>query len=77
MSLRKKWISGPAFTTFKKILPPLSDTERQAMEAGSVWWDGELFSGKPDWSTLLNYGPVALTTQEQCFLDNEVATLLT
>lgn len=77
MSLRKKWISGPAFTRFKKILPPLSDTERQAMEAGSVWWDGELFSGKPNWSTLLNYGPVALTTQEQHFLDNEVATLLT
>lgn len=76
MSLRKKWITGPAFTTFKKILPPLSVTEQEAMEAGSVWWDGQLFSGKPDWSTLLAYGPSRLTEQEQQFLDNQVATLL-
>ncbi|MBM7455634.1 hypothetical protein HNR62_001506 [Oceanisphaera litoralis] len=76
MSLRKKWISGPAFATFKKILPPLSETEREAMEAGSVWWDGELFGGKPDWSTLMAYGPSTLTDAEQHFLDNQVETLL-
>lgn len=77
MSLRKKWISGPAFKTFKKILPPLSATEREAMEAGSVWWDGELFRGKPDWSKLMAYGPSSLTREEQDFLDNQVTTLLT
>ncbi|PSJ48083.1 acyl-CoA dehydrogenase [Zobellella endophytica] len=76
MSLRKKWISGPAFATFKKILPPLSATEREAMEAGSVWWDGELFCGKPDWSKLMAYGPSHLTDEEQHFLDNQVETLL-
>ncbi|MBU3823196.1 MAG: acyl-CoA dehydrogenase, partial [Candidatus Oceanisphaera merdipullorum] len=76
MSLRKKWISGPAFATFKKILPPLSVTEQEAMEAGSVWWDGQLFSGKPDWSQLLAYGPSSLTEEEQHFLDNQVETLL-
>ncbi|WP_375055033.1 acyl-CoA dehydrogenase [Zobellella sp. DQSA1] len=76
MSLRKKWISGPAFATFKKILPPLSATEREAMEAGSVWWDGELFRGKPDWSKLAAYGPSRLTEEEQQFLDNQVETLL-
>ncbi|NHI00606.1 MULTISPECIES: acyl-CoA dehydrogenase [Oceanimonas] len=76
MSLRKKWISGPAFATFKKVLPPLSATEREAMEAGSVWWDGELFSGRPDWSVLLSYGPSRLSEREQSFLDNEVETLL-
>lgn len=76
MSLRKKWISEPAFATFKKILPPLSVTEREAMEAGSVWWDGELFSGKPDWSRLMAYGPSTLTDEEQHFLDNQVETLL-
>ncbi|ART81442.1 acyl-CoA dehydrogenase [Oceanisphaera profunda] len=76
MSLRKKWISGPAFATFKKILPPLSVTEQEAMEAGSVWWDGQLFSGKPNWSQLLAYGPSRLSDEEQHFLDNEVATLL-
>lgn len=42
-SLRQKWISAPAFKLFKKVLPPLSSTEKEAMEAGSVWWDGELF----------------------------------
>ncbi|WP_445398203.1 acyl-CoA dehydrogenase [Zobellella sp. An-6] len=76
MSLRKKWISGPAFATFKKILPPLSATEREAMEAGSVWWDGELFCGNPDWSKLAAYGPSSLTDEEQQFLDNQVETLL-
>lgn len=76
MSLRKKWISEPAFATFKKILPPLSVTEQEAMEAGSVWWDGELFSGKPNWSTLLGYGASSLTADEQHFLDNQVETLL-
>ncbi|MBO1520224.1 acyl-CoA dehydrogenase [Oceanisphaera pacifica] len=76
MSLRKNWISKPAFATFKKILPPLSVTEREAMEAGSVWWDGELFSGKPDWSKLLSYGPSRLSEEEQHFLDNQVETLL-
>ena len=47
--IRRSLISKPVFAIFKKILPPLSDTEREAMEAGDVWWDGELFKGKPDW----------------------------
>ena len=40
-AMRKRYLSDPAFKMFKKVLPPLSDTEREAMEAGSVWWDGE------------------------------------
>lgn len=47
-SIRKKVVTRPVFGIFKKILPPLSATEREAMEAGSVWWDGELFRGNPD-----------------------------
>ena len=39
-NMRKRYLSDPAFKMFKKVLPPLSDTEREAMEAGSVWWDG-------------------------------------
>lgn len=46
-SIRKKVVTRPVFGIFKKILPPLSATEREAMEAGSVWWDGELFSRQP------------------------------
>ncbi|MGL5553198.1 MAG: hypothetical protein ACRDCV_12915, partial [Plesiomonas shigelloides] len=48
-SLRQRYISGPAFKVFKRILPPLSATEREAMEAGTVWWEGDLFRGQPDW----------------------------
>ncbi|WP_114766244.1 acyl-CoA dehydrogenase [Vibrio rhodolitus] len=75
-SLRRKWISDPAFKMFKKVLPPLSDTEREAMEAGSVWWDGELFSGRPDFTTLHQYPKPTLTAEEQSFMDNQLETLL-
>lgn len=75
-SLRRKWISDPAFKLFKKVLPPLSATEREAMEAGSVWWDGELFSGKPNFKTLHQYPKPVLTAEEQSFMDNELETLL-
>lgn len=75
-SLRRKWVSDPAFKMFKKVLPPLSDTEKEAMEAGSVWWDGDLFSGSPDWQKLHHYPKPTLTAEEQSFIDNEVETLL-
>ncbi|PMH46666.1 acyl-CoA dehydrogenase [Vibrio sp. 10N.286.49.B3] len=75
-SLRQKWISDPAFKMFKKVLPPLSNTEKEAMEAGSVWWDGELFSGKPNFDTLHQYPTPTLSAEEQSFIDNELETLL-
>ncbi|RXJ73673.1 acyl-CoA dehydrogenase [Veronia nyctiphanis] len=75
-SLRRRYVSDPAFKFFKKVLPPLSATEREAMEAGSVWWDGELFAGSPDWSKLHNYPKPVLTQEEQSFIDNELEELL-
>ncbi|MDC5810664.1 acyl-CoA dehydrogenase [Vibrio europaeus] len=75
-SLRRKWVSDPAFKMFKKVLPPLSSTEKEAMEAGSVWWDGELFSGRPDFTKLHQYPKPTLTAEEQSFMDNELETLL-
>ncbi len=56
-------------------MPPMSPTERDALEAGTVWWDGELFSGRPNWRRLLDAPRPALSPEEQRFLDNEVATL--
>ena len=50
--LRKAMISRPFLRTYLRLLPTMSDTEREALEAGTVWWDGELFSGNPDWSKL-------------------------
>ena len=49
---RRSLFSAPLFAWFKRVLPPMSATERDAIEAGTVWWDGELFSGKPDWDKL-------------------------
>lgn len=74
-SLRKTLISRPTLDLFRKILPGMSDTERDAIEAGTVWWDADLFSGKPDWKRLLKLPRPSLTEEEQSFLDNEVTQL--
>lgn len=74
--IRRSLITKPVFGIFKRILPPLSDTEREAMEAGDVWWDGDLFSGRPDWQKLLDVPEPKLTEDEQAFVDNQLATLL-
>ena len=67
--LRKALISRPFLRTYLRLLPAMSDTEREALEAGTVWWDGELFSGNPDWSKLRANPPPRLTAQEQAFID--------
>ena len=74
--IRRNLITKPVFAMFKRILPPLSDTEREAMEAGDVWWDGDLFQGKPDWQKLHSFPKAELNTDEQAFMDNQVETLL-
>ncbi len=74
-ALRRKLISDGVLALYRKILPPMSQTEREAIEAGSVWWDGELFSGKPDWNRLLTVARPALTPEEQRFLDVETQEL--
>ena len=75
-SVRKSLITRPVFSIFKRILPPLSSTEREAMESGSVWWEGELFAGKPNWETMHNYPKPTLSAEEQSFVDNQLETLL-
>ena len=70
--LRRALISRSMFATYRKVLPQMSETERDALEAGTVWWDGELFRGKPDWKKLLAYPTPKLTAAEQSFMDNEV-----
>jgi acyl-CoA dehydrogenase len=70
--LRRAVISRPLFATYRKVLPQMSETERDALEAGTVWWEGELFRGKPDWKKLHAYPKPTLTAAEQAFMDNEV-----
>lgn len=73
--VRKRLVSRPVMGLLRDALPPISETEREALESGDVWWDGELFSGKPDWQRLRDWPPPRLTRREQAFLDDQVETL--
>lgn len=73
--LRRRWLSMPLLAWFRRALPPLSDTEKEAIAAGTVWFDRELFSGAPDWRRLLETPPAALDAREQAFLDGPTETL--
>lgn len=75
LPLRRQYISRPIFAVFRGMMPPMSETERQALEAGTVWWDAELFSGKPDWRKLLNQPSPSLSAEEQAFLDGPTEAL--
>ena len=73
--IRRALLSNAMLRVFRKVMPPMSQTERDALEAGTVWWDGELFSGRPDWRKLLDVPAPRLTAEEQRFLDHECETL--
>ncbi len=70
--LRVKYLSEPMFNYIKKVLPSISDTERAAIEAGTAWWEAELFQGNPDWQRLLGHKTSELSTEEQAFMDGPV-----
>jgi acyl-CoA dehydrogenase len=73
--LRIALISAPFIKTYRRLLPPMSATERDALDAGTVWWDGELFTGNPDWRKLLEASPPQLSAEEQAFIDGPCETL--
>ncbi len=68
-SIRRKFVVEPAFGLVQKILPKVSDTEAQALDAGTVGFDAEIFSGSPDWAKLQAIPPIQLSREEQAFLD--------
>ncbi|MGB7803133.1 acyl-CoA dehydrogenase FadE [Buttiauxella sp.] len=70
--VRKSLISAPVFRSFRKVMPPMSRTEKEAIDAGTTWWEGDLFRGKPDWEKLHNYPQPKLTEEEQAFIDGPV-----
>lgn len=74
-SLRRDLLTRPIFQWAKGVMPTLSDTERDAIEAGDVWWDAQLFTGDPDWSILRHTPPARLSAEEQAFLEGPVETL--
>ena len=74
-ALRMRLISKPVYGLLSKTMPSISDTEREALEAGSTWWEKELFCGKPDWQMYNGISLPTLTSDEQSFIDNEVEEL--
>ncbi|YCI28402.1 acyl-CoA dehydrogenase FadE [Erwinia sp. PK3-005] len=71
-SMRRSMVSAPMLRTFRKVMPPMSRTEKEAIDAGTTWWEGDLFRGNPDWQKLHNYPQPRLTAEEQAFLDGPV-----
>src|SRR5450759_2259711 len=65
--MRRNVVSSAVFKIFRKILPQISATEQEAINAGTVWWDGDLFSGNPDWDKLLAFPKYGLSARSKPF----------
>ena len=68
-NIRQQHISKKLLAFYRKVMPEMSSTEQEAIDAGTVWWDGDIFSGKPDWDKLHRIPKGRLTAEEQAFLD--------
>ncbi|MEX0446495.1 acyl-CoA dehydrogenase FadE [Xenorhabdus sp. SGI246] len=64
--------SAPGLKAFRKVMPSMSSTEKEAIDAGTTWWEGDLFRGNPDWNKLHNYPKPQLTDEEQAFINGPV-----
>lgn len=73
--IRRNLVSTPVLGIMRKLLPPISETEQEAIDAGTVWWDGELFTGKPDWDALIDGPKPELSREEQAFIDGSATEL--
>jgi acyl-CoA dehydrogenase len=74
-AIRRNVIARPVFAWFRGALPQVSPSEQEALDAGTVWWDGDLFSGRPDWRKLLAIPRPELTVEERAFVDGPVEEL--
>ena len=74
-SFRRDYLTRPLFGWARGALPAMSETEREALEAGDVWWDAERFTGSPNWEKLMATPPATLSEREQAFLDGPVEAL--
>ncbi|QJR79384.1 acyl-CoA dehydrogenase [Alteromonas pelagimontana] len=70
--IRKQYISSRILSFYRKVMPEMSTTEQEAIDAGTVWWDGDIFSGKPDWEKLHAIPKGRLTPEEKAFLEGPV-----
>ena len=73
--LRRLILGGPIYKAMAGVMPTISQTEQEALDAGDVWWEGELFSGDPDFSMVRDLPKPQLTEEEQAFIDGPVEQL--
>jgi acyl-CoA dehydrogenase len=73
--VRRKLVTDHVLAIYRRILPDMSQTEKEAIDAGTVWWDRDLFSGRPDWDKLLATPAPRLSAEEQAFVDGPVDEL--
>ncbi len=72
---RCRFLTPAIFALYQRVMPRLSDTEKEALEAGDVGFERELFSGMPNWFRLQQLPPIKISEEEQAFLDGPVAKL--
>src|SRR3990167_3036130 len=72
---RRRIISRPILNLYQKVMPTMSHTEREAIAAGTVTWEGDLFRGNPNWRKLLSHPQGSLTEEERVFLEGPVEEL--
>lgn len=73
--IRRDIFSKKILALYLKVKPNISDTEREALDAGNVGWEGQLFAGRPHWHDLLDEKKIELTPEERAFLDGPVEQL--
>ncbi|WP_105215588.1 MULTISPECIES: acyl-CoA dehydrogenase FadE [unclassified Pseudoalteromonas] len=71
-TIRQQYITQPLFKAFKKVTPTMSETEKSAIDAGTTWWEADLFCGNPNWKKLHQYPAPKLSAEEQAFLNGPV-----
>lgn len=76
-AIRRRFLTAWLMPHFARLIPKMGETERIALEAGTVWWEGELFSGDPNWSRLFAFSARPLAAEERAFLEGPVETLCT
>ena len=75
-NIRRQLLTRPLFAIFRSRMPPMSDTEQAAIEAGDIWWDAQLLQGRPDWESLLSFQTATLSEDELQFIEDKVKPLM-
>src|SRR5690606_3281544 len=75
-TVRQQYLTKPLLKVYRKIMPEMSSTEKEAIDAGTTWWEADLFRGNPDWHKMHNFPIPRLSAEEQAFLDGPVEELL-